>query len=440
MGKDRIAAWQLLGKLLRHPRKGEREVLQTPLASELAHGVVRHISRLDWVIERASKKERKQVDPAVLDILRLGAYQLLNLPSIPPYAAVSETVDLAKSVVPRASGYVNWALRRITPDFRDRPRRDDISDPLRWLSTHHSFPTWMVDRWLQRFGEEEADRFLAAMNSFPILDLRVNRLKADPGEVSGEIREAGGRLEPALYSPDCLAAGGLGKVTEIAAFTEGRIYIQDEASQLVSIALAPREGEHILDACTGVGGKATHLAELAGDGAVVTALDNDSGRLALLRENCRRLGITSVDPLQSDLLRQPFREGTLFDRILVDAPCSSLGVIRRHPEFKWVKELSDIGRFADLQTDLLCRASDLLKKGGVLAYSTCTTEEEENEGVVRRFLTLRPRFTIVKPSSGLLRLGDLLTPEGFIATFPHRHGTNGGFVSLLRHSPGQGRL
>lgn len=439
MGKDRVAAYQLLGKLLRRPGKGGREIPPTPLASELAHGVVRHLSRLDWVIGRASHKGMEQVDPDVLDILRLGAYQLLDLPSIPPYAAVSETVDLAKEIAPRAAGFVNWALRRITPDFRDRPRREDIPDPLQRLSTVHSFPAWMVGRWLQRFGEEETDRFLAAMNSFPPLDLRVNRLKADVGEVAGELREAGGTADPGRYSPDCLAAAGAGKVTELAAFTEGRIYIQDEASQLVSIVLAPREGEHILDACAGVGGKSTHLAELAGGGAAVTALDSDGGRLALLKANCRRLGITSVAPLRSDLLRHPFREGALFDRILVDAPCSSLGIIRRHPEFKWVKEESDIGRFADLQTDLLCRAADLLEEGGILAYSTCTTEEEENGEVVRRFLTLRPRFTVVKPPPGLLRLEDLLTSEGFIATLPHLHGTNGGFVALLQHSPGQGR-
>jgi len=210
MGKDRIAAWQLLGKLLHHPRRRGREAPPTPLASELAHGVVRHLSRLDWVLEKASKKEMEKVDPEVLDILRLGAYQLLDLPSIPPYAAVSETVELAKKSVPRAAGYVNWALRRVTPDFRDRPRRDDIPDPLPLLSTRHSFPTWMVGRWIQRFGEEETDRFLAAMNSFPPLDLRVNRLKTDPGEVSCEIRKAGGRLEPAQYSPDGLAVGGEG--------------------------------------------------------------------------------------------------------------------------------------------------------------------------------------------------------------------------------------
>jgi 16S rRNA (cytosine967-C5)-methyltransferase len=443
MTEDRESAYGLLLGLRRRRRGGApggrspSPPALTPLASELGYGVIRHRSRLDWVIGHASRRLEGQIEPAVLDILRLGAYQLIFMPSIPRYAAVSESVELAKSRVPKAGGFVNWVLRRLGPQYRDLPAPVDFPDRTRWMATYHSFPLWMVKRWVGRFGSRETELFLAAMNTFPPLDLRINALRAGIGEVAEELAREGASVETGRYSPTCLRLTGLRALTDQPAFREGRIYIQDEASQLASHALGARRGEKILDACSGVGGKATHLAEITGNGARLTAIDGDHFQLVRLEENRARLGITSLEAVQGDLLDAPFPPEASFDRILVDAPCSSLGIIRRHPEFKWTKRPSDPKRFADRQQALLRGAADLVAPGGVVAYSTCTTEPEENEGVIEGFLDHYPHFAVLRPEEGSIgHLDELLTPEGFISTLPHRHGTNGGFVALLRRKPG----
>ena len=241
------------------------------------------------------------------------------------------------------------------------------------------------------------------------------------------------QVECGSFSPVSLSASGGGQITGLAAFREGLFYIQDESSQFPALALAPRKGERILDACAGVGGKATHIAELTGDESEIIAVDPDSRRLDLLGENVERLGIRSVHCRKGDILDESFDAGGPFDRILVDAPCSALGTLRRHPELKWTKRETDPARLAGLQLRLLLRAADLLRPGGLLAYSTCTIEREENEEVVRLFLKKKTRFRPLPPAEGSIgRLADLLTPEGFIATFPHRHGMNGSFVALLQ--------
>jgi 16S rRNA (cytosine967-C5)-methyltransferase len=424
----REAAFRLLSSLPRPEVKPTEE----RLAAELGYGATRHRSRLDWLAEHLSERPKSRIDPPVLNILRLGLYQLLFMPSIPPYAAVSESVDLAKKVSPRASGFVNWTLRKAGPEIVDLPRRRDIDDPTRWRATFYSFPLWMTKRWEERFGARETEAMLAAMNTFPPLDLRVNSLRSDPATVTEELRRVGGHVASGSCSPVALSVSGAGQLTGLPAFREGLFYIQDESSQLAALALAPRRGEKILDACAGVGGKATHLAEIAGDGAAITAVDPDGRRLALLRENIERLGIRSVRCRQGDILDTGFEVGGPFDRILVDAPCSGLGTIRRHPELKWTKRSTDPARLAGLQLRLLLRAAEMLRSGGVLAYSTCTTEREENEEVVRLFLRQKTRFRRLRPAAGAInRLEELLTPEGFIATFPHRHGMSGSFVALL---------
>lgn len=442
MTGDRESAYRLLSSLT--PRKGGTSAGAapgregpplTPLASEIGYGVIRHRSRLDWILAKASGRTGEMIAPKALSILRIGAYQLLFMPSVPRYAAVSESVELAKAHLPRAGGFVNWVLRRIGPAYRDRPRREEIPDRIRWMAVYYSFPHWIVRRWAGRFGPDETERLLDATNTFPPLDLRVNTLRAGVGEVEEELRRRGGSPLRGTYSPACLRAEGLRSATDLDAFSGGLFYIQDESSQLAPLALSPRRGERILDACAGLGGKATHLAEISRDGAPITAVDRDGGRLALLRRNAARLGITSVAAVQADLLSPPFPEGASFERILVDAPCSSLGIIRRHPELKWSKRASDPKRFQSLQFGILRRVSDLLAEGGVLAYSTCTTEPEENEAVVHRFLEDRRHFRILRPPDGAIdRIEDLLTPEGFLVTLPHRHGINGSFTALLQRS------
>jgi len=337
---------------------------------------------------------------------------------------------------------VNWLLRRVGEDAVNQPQREDFSDELAWLATIHSFPHWLVRRWVKRLGAGEAARLLEAMNTHPPPHLRVNRLRATPDEVSDALVAAGFEIEPGRFAPDALRVRGAGALTETASFREGAIYFQDESSQLAALVLAPRAGERILDACTGVGGKATQIAELSGNGATIVAVDQDSGRLARLAENAQRLGAKGIEPRRGDLLDPATCSGERFDAVLLDAPCSSLGTIPRHPEIKWAKKASDPKRLAELQLRLLERSGDLLVPGGRIVFSTCSTEPEEGEEVITRFRKTRPDFRVAKigaqPSvAGEVRnLEALLTSRGFLRTWPHRHCIGGAFVALLQKSGG----
>lgn len=406
-------------------------------AAEIAHGVVRHLSRVDWIVANAAGKEIDRIVPPALAAARIGVYQLLFTPSVPAYAAVSASVDLARALAPQTAGFVNWLLRRVGPDAAALPRRENFGDEIAWLATFHSFPHWLVRRWLKRLGQEQAALLLEAMNTHPPPHLRVNRLRGEPVATGADLAAAGFEIEPGRFAPNALRVRGAGALTETAPFREGAIYFQDESSQLAALVLAPRAGERILDACTGVGGKATQIAELSGNGAKVVAVDQDAGRLARLVENARRLGAEGIEPRRGDLLDPATCGDERFDAVLLDAPCSSLGTIPRHPEIKWTKRASDPKRLAELQLRLLERSADLLAPGGRIVFSTCSTEPEEGEGVIGRFLTAHPGLRTVRiggaiaKSAGTMNAGELLTPEGYLRSWPHRHGIGGAFVALL---------
>lgn len=409
-------------------------------AAEIAHGVVRHLSRVDWIVAHAAGKEIERIVPPALAAARIGVYHLLFTPSVPAYAAVSASVDLARALAPQTAGFVNWLLRRVGEDAVNQPQRGDFCDELAWLATFHSFPHWLVRRWVKRLGASETMQLLAAMNTHPPPHLRVNRLRATLTGVSGDLAAAGFEIEPGRFAPDALRVRGAGALTETLPFREGALYFQDESSQLAALVLAPRHGERILDACSGVGGKATQIAELSGNGAHIVAVDQDSGRLARLAENARRLGAAGIEPRRGDLLDPATCGDAQFDAVLLDAPCSSLGTIPRHPEIKWAKRSSDPKRLAELQLRLLERSAALLAPGGRLVFSTCSTEPEEGEGVIGRFLKSHRGFRVVKigdhstAAGEIKNLETLLTPEGFLRSWPHRHGIGGAFVALLRES------
>ena len=438
------AARLIDGLLGKRREGGPRDEVQAQLdprderfAAEIAHGVVRHLSRVDWIIAHAAGKEIERIVPPALAAARIGVYQLLFTPSVPAYAAVSASVDLARTLAPQSAGFVNWLLRRVGEDVVNQPQRGDFSDELAWLATFHSFPHWLVRRWVKRLGSSETAQLLEAMNTHPPPHLRVNRLRATNAEVSDTLVAAGFEIEPGRFAPDALRVRGTGALTETAPFRAGAIYFQDESSQLAALVLAPRAGERILDACTGVGGKATQIAELSGNGAHIVAVDQDSGRLVRLAENARRLGAAGIEPRRCDLLDPATCADERFDAVLLDAPCSSLGTIPRHPEIKWIKKASDPKRLAELQLRLLERSADLLAPGGRIVFSTCSTEPEEGEEVITRFLKVHPDFRVAKvgnrpaAAAEIRNIKDLLTSRGFLRTWPHRHGVGGAFVALL---------
>lgn len=390
------------------------------LAHELVYGVLRHRASLDWRLGLVADRPVERLPLVVRGALWLGAYQLLHLDRVPASAAVDESVDLVKRLPGgHWAGFVNAVLRRLAREPAP-PWPSLETDPLRSLSLRYSCPSWLAARWLARYGPAKAEAACRATTVAPPLTIRANRLKTTREALAEALTAEGCVVRPTAYSPDGLLVEKRGAVTDLPQFEQGLFYVEDEAAQLVARLLDPRPGELVLDACAAPGGKATHLAAMMRDRGEIVALDRSDARLARLRENCRRLGIHIVRPLAADAAAERHDHPALaraFDRVLVDAPCSGLGVLRRHPEGKWRKGEADLAAHHAAQARLLDGAARRLRPGGVLVYSTCSPEPEENEQVIDEFCDRHPEFQreSVEPwlppgGSGLVTVrGDLST-------------------------------
>jgi len=403
------------------------------LASELVYGVLRWQGWLDYVLGRFSRRPLAGLSIEVLSLLRLGAYQILRLDRVPDRAAVHTSVELARTRFPEwTAGFVNAVLRAVAekgPGLAPPPAGDGLAAH---LAASQSHPAWLVERWLEELGEEETRALLAANNTPPGLCLRV-RLEPGREALAARLAEAGLETRPGLYSPQALYAPGsnLERLEEVA---PGLFTAQAEAAQLVGLAAAPPAGGRVLDLCAGVGGKTGHLAELMADRGLVLALDKDAGRLEVGRERLARLGLKSVRFQAADVLQAlPPEASEPFDAVLVDAPCSGLGVLRGRPEVRWRLSPQDPARLARLQTALLGAAADLVRPGGTLVYATCSLLGEENQAVVSAFLAARADFE-VEPLADLVppSVRPLVQESGFLVTWPQRHDLDGFFVARLK--------
>ncbi|QJA06288.1 16S rRNA (cytosine(967)-C(5))-methyltransferase RsmB [Thermosulfurimonas marina] len=425
---DEILSEVLVKSVLPDPR-------DRAFCGELVNGVVRHLYYLDYVLSRFSEEPLERMDPQVRNLLRLSAYQLL-FTRVPARAAVAEAVKLLKrGRGPWVVSFVNAVLRRIA-EVRDNPPEPPREmNPVTYLSIRYSYPEWLVERWLSRFGEEETERLLAAGNEKPPLVVRTNTLRVTRQQLLAYLRSEIPEAEPCRYSPEGIILHGFrGPITALRAFRAGWLQVQDEASQLVSYLVSPRPGERVLDACAGVGGKTTHLAQLMRNTGRIYACDLYPWRLERLQENARRLGITNVEVISGDVLESvKALGGNFFDRVLVDAPCTGTGVIRRHPDIKWARKPEDLVTVPQKQLALLEGLAGVLKPGGVLVYATCSLEPEENEEVVARFRERHRGFEIEDPRKVLPEAAaELVDEQGFLHTYPHRHGLDGFFGVRLR--------
>jgi 16S rRNA (cytosine967-C5)-methyltransferase len=383
---------------------------------ELVYGVLRNRTRLDWVLNCFSAKPVGTTDSWTRNILRLGAYQMLFLDRVPVSAAVNTAVELAKEHGGK-HGYVNGLLRGLDRK-RGTIRYPDSGDPVARLSILTSHPAWLVERWVSRFGVETAEVLLQANNRPAPLTIRTNILKTTRAELKAALESDGVLTSESTCSPvglDIISSPQW--LRTLQAYRDGWFVVQDQAAQIISLLLMPRPGETILDACAAPGGKTTHLAELMQDRGTVVALELDASRMAKIRENSRRLGITIIAPLQGDASR--YHDG-VFDRVLVDAPCSGLGVLRRHPDGRWNKTEQTIGDHTVLQRRILQNCASLVKPGGTLVYSTCTTEPEENDEVIAWFLSGPGRsWRIDDPRTCLPdAAAALVDAEGIFRTIP----------------------
>lgn len=377
--------------------------------------MLRHRGYLDWAISRFTTHRRRQ-SVKLKNLLRLGAYQILFLDRVPASAAVNESVRLAKTLGEKAiAGFMNAVLRALSR-AEAIPLPDPTQDPILHISVKYSHPEWLVARWLPRLGAERTVALCIANNEIPPVTVRVNPLRTTREALSAELKQAGIDVTPCGVSPVGLKLRGVAHLADLPAYQRGEFYVQDEAAQLIGFVVAPKPGERILDACAAPGGKSTHLAELMGDRGEIVAADAGAKRLERMVENAGRLGLASIRPVAADVTHESAALGEApYDRILVDAPCSGLGILRRNPEAKWYKTEAVIGTMAALQTKILDRVAPRLKPGGVLVYSTCTTEPEENEGVIRLFLDRHPDFRLESLQS-LWPESGLVTSEGMLNT------------------------
>ena len=428
--RDRAFAEQLLDREL---SLGTIAGPDRGLLTELVYGVLRRQGTLDFLVDSFAASRGNRLERAVLVILRLGLYQLLFLDRIPASAAVNESVNLAKAVAPRAAGFVNAVLRRADRERDSLPWPDRGADPTAYIAVRHSHPRWLVERWVEHLGVPEAEELAAAMAERAPLTIRVNTLKITREAFMEELASTGVTAEPTMWAPHGVRIVSRTAVTAIPGFTEGLFAVQDESSQLAVLFLSPQPGERILDVCAAPGGKATYLAQLMENRGEVLACDISTKKLRLVAEAADRLGIGIIRTMADDATKLGAgADGPLFDRILLDAPCSGLGVIRRNPEGKWWKTPDDVARLAATQRNILDAVAPRLRSGGVLLYSTCSTMVEENENVVDDFLSRHGDFVLEDLNAFSPDFSGCFTGRGHFRSWPHRHGMDGFFAARLR--------
>ena len=401
------------------------------LATELVYGVLRQRGRIDFALSRFCLKPLAKVEPRVLILLRLGAYQVLLLDRVPDSAAVDETVKLARlEGLTRATGFINGILRSLVRGRNEIAWPDPDVSPLDHLEHVLSLPKWLARDWLKEMGREPALALAEALCGTPPFTLRVNTLNISREDYLKRLREAGHQGVPTRYAPEGVTLTGRGG-GPLPGAAEGWYQVQDEASMLIAHLLAPRKGEKVLDACAAPGGKTTHIAALGQNQASVLALDLHPQRVRLVEEGAARLGCEQIEARPWDLTRRPdFLPPASFDRVLVDAPCSGLGVLRRNPEIRWRRTRDDIPRMAALQKTILKNVAPLVRPGGVLLYSLCTMTPEETAGVVEAFLEEQDDFAPEDLRCDFPQWRDLFDGQGALRTFPHLHGGMDAFFAM----------
>lgn len=413
----------------------EKERRERAFLMELVYGVLRHRDFLDWMLKDFLRKpEGLSFD--TINNMRIAAYQIAFM-RVPDWAVVNEAVDVEKALKGRAS-LVNAVLRNFlrsreaegTHDFTAEtvlPQKDRAGS----LAITTSHPLWLIKRWIKRFGYEGAQRLALKNNELPRLTVRVD----DPAALErgmSLLALKGVSAHRTVYSPSGIVLDGLHSFSDLSGLFDFPFIVQDEAAQLIAFLLDPHPGEAVLDACAAPGGKTTHIASLMGDRGKIVAVESEPQRIRQLEENIARLDSRSVSVIPGDVRALPPEERH-FDRVLLDAPCSALGVIRRNPDVKYRHRPKDLQRFRDNQLGLLQTVAGYLKPGGSMVYSVCSTEPEEGEEVIGMFLHSNNNFSIIKGEHDFLlpfEYGD--SGRVYYRTFPHEHDMDGFFAARLK--------
>lgn len=406
-------------------------------ATEIIYGTIQRLNTIDWILNQYIKPNTK-LEPWVKSLLRLSIYQLYYLDRVPNHAVVNEAVNIAKARGHRGiSGLVNGILRNILRNKDSLIIPKNLSDTKR-LALEYSHPEWLVDRFIKDYGIDDAKEICRVNNLPPYHSLRVNSLKISRDEMINKLKAELGtevEVEPSLISEQGIRVKGGGNLALSHWYKAGYITIQDESSMLVADALDPKTGMVVLDALAAPGGKTTHIAEKMQNKGKIIASDIHSHKTKLIDEQQERLGLSIIETIQVDAREINKHYGQIFDRILLDVPCSGFGVIRRKPDLKWTKTEADIVSLTRIQEQILEAASALLKSGGILVYSTCTLAKEENEEMIKRFINNHPNFkldtTLPKYLSNVVS-EKVDTNTGMLQILPHHFNTDGFFISRLQ--------
>ncbi|MCE9669462.1 16S rRNA (cytosine(967)-C(5))-methyltransferase RsmB [Myxococcus stipitatus] len=394
------------------------------LVTELAYGSTRRQLALDYAITRFADRKLDAMEDRVLAALRVGAYQLFHT-RVPARAAVAETVQALKEVgLTRAAGFVNAILRKLAD--LPGPPLPPASDVALHLSVRESHPQWLVERWLRQFGRERAEAMLVADNQSPPVVIRANTAKVTRDALLAQLQEVGVDAKAATLSPVGIVLPSVGRVEDLYGYAEGLWQVQDEAAQLVGVYGAIPESARVLDACAAPGGKACHLAQSHD----VVAVDLHAHKLRKIESEARRLGLTARLKAHAHDAAEPFpQEWGEFHAFMVDAPCSGLGTLRRHPELRYRRKEEDIPRLAALQRRILENCQEAVPAGGLLVYAVCTAEPQEGQDQVEMFLRSHPEWTAEPPVLPGLKLP--LT-QAYLRTLPGPEGFDGFFAARLR--------
>lgn len=395
--------------------------------TELVYGVCRRYNYLLWILEQLSSRPLKKLDAKVRLLVCLGLYQLIFLNAVPDSAAVNEMVKIAKQVTHAGNvKFINAILRNYLRKKESFRIPADTEDPELHDALTYNEPVWLVHRWTEEWGREKAQAVFAALNRVADTDIRCNRLKISTEELIKKLEVIGAEPKRISFYEDGISLGASGPFFQSSLLRDGLAYVQNQASMLPACVLVPKAGETVLDMCAAPGSKTTQIAAMMGDQGRVDAWDLYPHKIQLIEGNCRRLGIHSVhaEARDASILHKP--AVNRYDRVLLDAPCSGLGVLGRKTEMRWRRKETELEAFPILQKQLLQCAAAYVKPGGRLVYSTCTLNREENEQVVSEFLKIHPEFYLAPFS-----LPGIDGTSGMCTLWPDIHHSDGFFVASM---------
>lgn len=422
-----------LNKALEKHRPGK---LDRAFATELVYGVLRSLNTLDWVLKQFVSQPLERQPLAIRNILRLGVYQLMFMDRVPPAAACNEAAELARQYGHRGLvRFVNGVLRNVVRRLDEIKYPSLEENPVEHLTLKYSHPAWLVKRWLEEFGLDATMAICQADNEPAPNTIRTNTLKTGRDELVTRLNREGVTAVKTDFAPEGLYIEGFLSLGSLGSFREGLFQVQDESSMLAGRAVAPLAGSLVIDACSAPGGKTTHLAQLMGNSGRILAFDIYPHKLGLIKDNCLRLGIDIVQAAVCDARKLPEEYIAQADFVLVDAPCSGLGVLRRRPDARWRKDPAEIPALVQLQSEILTSAARCVKKGGVLLYSTCTVTREENLGQVEDFLSHHPQFALEDLTPFLPEAVDRrgTMPKGYLQIYPGENRMDGFFIARMRN-------